>query len=353
MKHNHQNTVSFCTQPWSNLFLRCTGRVQPCCMNSTHLGKITNNSLDDVWNGKEIQRVRQLIINKKYKEAGCKSGCPALYILNTEQTVSTSPHQWHEAAKLNLNFKANLHSYEDAISQKKTIISNTPITLDIQPTEACNMQCIMCHQQHSRQDTIAPEFINKLLQHHYSLYAIRFQGGEIFLDSQFSLFLLELKNKLLPYQSIKVITNGTLLSCQQLDQLTDAPPIEFVVSVDAVDEKTYKSIRKAPLFNKAMATIEHLSKQQIQRKISNLVDWNFVVMRSNFHQIKEAIEWAHRLRVKISFQPIIGQYPKENIFDFPELREENAQSYIQTCINTAHSLQANACNLKIILEKLN
>ncbi len=135
--------------------------------------------------------------------------------------------------------------------------------------------------------------------------------------------------------------------------MTDGPiPIRFIVSMDAVDEKTYKAIRNSRYFTKVMSTIEYLSKIQYEKKISNLVNWNFVVMRSNLRQVKPAIRLAAKLKIKISFQPIIGPYSKENIFEYPELRDGNPLPYIQSCIKTAKTLDADVINLATIEVKL-
>jgi sulfatase maturation enzyme AslB (radical SAM superfamily) len=323
-------------------------------MNSTYLGEISKNSIDEAWNGEVMQGIRRLVGEGRYEQAGCKPGCPLLCGIADGQTIDIPLPAWIKAAAQNQKFKTNLSLFINNVLNKKSLTTNFPIELDIQPTEACNMKCIMCGQQHNNQDKIPPRLINKLFTHKDSLCSVRFQGGEIFLDPPFADFLADLKSHFLPYQSIVAITNASRLSFRQLDMMTSGSnPVHFIISMDATDEKTYKSIRRSKYFNTVKANMTYLSKIQQRKKIQDIVRWNFVIMRSNFHQVESAIKMAAELDITISFPSIIGSFKDENIFQYPALRNKDALPYIQKCLKTAQSLKVKAVNLKTIAQKLN
>lgn len=322
-------------------------------MNSTALGDIRENSIGDVHNCETIKNIRKHILNNEYAQAGCKSGCPLRYRLENKMKVDSFPIDWQQAAQEKSKYQENYTRFIDAIDHKLIETTNLPLFVDIQPIEACNMGCIMCHQQHGKKDKIAANVISTFLSWPESLYAVQFQGGEVFLDPQLTPFLLELKKNLMPFQIIRIITNGSLISDEAIQQLTAPPnPVRFIISIDAIDEKVYKHIRKSPLFTKVWNTLTTMAEIQKSQNRKDIIRWNFVVMKSNFHLMKEALYRAADLGVVLTLNPIIGPYPEENIFDYHNIRPDRALEYVDECIQLATSLNTPTFSLTILRQKL-
>ena len=322
-------------------------------MNSTFLGDIHTDSLDNVWNGEKIQNIRKLVMEHRYKEAGCKDGCSIIYELTKNKEKELIPTQWKLACVSNASLKDNIDKFSDDVKKHNLVTSCKPITFDIQPIEACNMACIMCHQKHNNKDKVTVEVINTLFKYKDNLYSIRFQGGEVFADKAFSQYLINLKNDLTLNQKIDVITNGSLLSYEELDVLTQGNnPINFIISMDAIDKDIYQYIRQTKHFDKVKGNIEYLAKLQKDKNNGEFLSWNFVVMKSNFYNIKPAIELAAKLNVTLNFGPIIGDYKKENIFEYNELVESNYEQYLKEALELKNSLNAKVNNLETIVNKL-
>lgn len=322
-------------------------------MNSTFLGDIHKNSLDDTWNGEKIQNIRKLVMEHRYEEAGCKDGCSIIYELTNQTEKELIPNQWKSAFVSNASLKDNIEKFSDDVKKHNVVASCKPITFDIQPIEACNMSCIMCHQKHNNKDKVSVEVINKLFQYKDHLYSIRFQGGEVFADKAFSQYLINLKKDLTLNQKIDVITNGSLLSHEELDVLTQGDnPINFIISMDAIDKDIYQYIRQTKHFDKVKGNIEYLAKLQKDKNNGEFLSWNFVVMKSNFYNIKPAIELAANLNVTLNFGPIIGDYKKENIFEYNELVESDYEQYLKEALELKNSLNAKVNNLETIIKKL-
>jgi len=353
MDIKNDEMCTFCTEPWSGLMLRWGGRIQPCCSNSTPLGDIYKDPIEDIWNGKPMQNIRKLIREGKYKEAGCNRDCPVIYELNKNEKRQYILNEWTDVYVKNMTFSQNINHLKEDIEGNSNIATCKPITYDIQTTEFCNMDCIMCHQNHHNQTTVPPEFIQKMFLDINSVYWIRFQGGEVFVDKSFIGYLLKLKNTLRDEQKIIVITNGALILPEDLDMLTDGVhPIHFYISMDALTPDIYKKIRNNSNFEKVKNNILHLSKIQQVKNNFEILTWNFVIMKSNFHMIQNAIRFASEQQIKLVFLPIIGEYENENIFKYPSLRETYCIDYVQESINLARTLKANVIDLDKALDGL-
>ncbi|GEM_PF-1693032 len=348
------NKVSFCIEPWVNLFVRNKGRIQPCCMNSTHLGDINYESLADVWNNKKIQRIRELVKKHQYKEAGCKEGCPYIYELEKKKEKTLITKEWEQVSLRNDKFRENIHSLKKSLEKDTFHISNSPITFDIQPIEACNMKCIMCNQDHNSKDKITTETISKLFKYKESIFSIRFQGGEIFVDKQFAQYLINLKDTFSIDTTICIITNASLLSFEELDKLTEGEnPISFIISIDSINKDTYAYIRQTKHFDKVKRNIEYLSKIQKNKPTKDFLLLNFVVMKSNFYNLHSIIMWVNELDISINIVPIIGkEYLDENIFEYPNLITDEHEIYLLEAIKLRDKLDAKVYYLDTVLDKL-
>ena len=345
--------VHFCIQPWTNLFLHNSGRIQPCCMNSTCLGSVYSDNLAEVWNNEKLQFIRQNIIEHDYVSAGCKPGCPIGFQISQGNNITGKNPKWLLAASSNSIFKENYNAFLESVENHLLHARNKPMDIDIQSTESCNMQCIMCHQHHGKKGHIPAETISRFLTWTECIQTIRFQGGEIFIDPDFSLFLCQLKESCKTFQEIHVITNGTMIKVVDLLRMTSAPnPIRFIVSIDAISADVYRYIRRSTLYAKAWDTLNFLASRQKELSRKDIVQWNFVVMKSNFHQLKDAIRIASDLDIILHLQPIIGPYTEENIFDYPQIRPPGSLETIRECMELSSYLKSQTTNLPTIEKKL-
>lgn len=332
-------TLNYCWQPWSNLFLHNSGRIQPCCMNSTKIGDIYTDSINDIWNGEKITDIRKKIIGGDYEGAGCKPDCPVRHQIGQAAGDNATPWFSQRLQDTAPSYRENVAHLRDALKNKKCHVSHFPLFVDVQPTEACNMACIMCHQHHNKREGISTQTINGFLTWTDRIHTLRFQGGEIFIDQAMPEYLIQLKKKLSTYQQLHVITNGSLIGVNAIDALMAPPnPVHFIVSVDAVERHIYEGIRRSNRFEKVWQTLTYMAKKQKKLGRNDIVQWNYVVMRSNFFDVKQALAASADLGVKIFFQPILGDYPEQNFFMYPSKCPENAAAYIKECTVLMESL---------------
>jgi radical SAM protein with 4Fe4S-binding SPASM domain len=69
----------YCEYPWTSLTVMADGNVVPCTQISNNeiiLGNIKNNTLEEIWNGDNYKKFRQMHINGNFpKDHKCKNSC--------------------------------------------------------------------------------------------------------------------------------------------------------------------------------------------------------------------------------------------------------------------------------------
>ena len=324
-------------------------------MNSSEIGHIDHHTLNDAWNSERMQEVRRQVAAGKYQEAGCSPNCSYFQTPQEQRgNYNTALRSiWEKVDPDKKTYHDNIALLLEGHRRSSCTIASFPVFFDIQPTEACNMNCIMCHQKHQTAAIIPAEKLMKLFAHLEVVHTIRFQGGEVFLDKDFPAAVASLQHRMHPFQRIQIITNGSLLTQTIIHDLTGGPnPVRFIVSIDATEPDVFKKIRRSPHFSQVWDNLLTLAARQKASGKTDLVEWNFVVMKTNFFQIKDAIQKAADLAVSIRFNPIIGDYPGENIFNFPDIVPEKAAEYLEGCLQFVRSCKARVNNLEQLPHKL-
>lgn len=106
-----------------------------------------------------------------------------------------------------------------------------------------------------------------------------------------------------------------LLNDRWIDLLTEAN-IELTVSVDGLDKEVYEKIRYGSKFDILIKNLEKLNEIRNRKKSKLVLKMHTVVMRSNYKQITDFIEFAKRYNFDaVYMMPIYGgQDIPENIF---------------------------------------
>jgi MoaA/NifB/PqqE/SkfB family radical SAM enzyme len=347
-----------CKHPWLDAWVNARGFVTCCPQNRTVFGDVNEEDFDSIWNSPAAQKVRQQVAEEQYEEAGCEADCPFLRgsFVPPDEDPPKSEMINPDFIKVN-DGKPYAENYKNAFDDyeaKNTVLKGYPLFVDIQPILRCNYDCIMCGQPHESPLVHSDEVTNKLegLKPYANFF--RWQGGEIFLKRGLFDYLVEFDKSCHPNLRRCIITNGSILDEKRLRALCEGDrPANFLVSIDGVSEETYNHIRKRGHYKKAMATLKILSDIQKERGVRDLVKWNYVVMRSNLGEMKDAIDMAEDLGVDINFAPIQGGDPEEDIYRCPEIRGEaqpayfeNLQAYAKTKIVSISGL----IGMKIRLE---
>ncbi len=189
------------------------------------------------------------------------------------------------------------------------IVLQSPLHVDIELTEACNLKCVMCvHGIEGVPDTgmmdssLAKDIIDQAKA--LKIPSIKFNWrGEPGLHKD----LVDLVRyaKQAGIIDVQINTNGTALSKRRWDQLVDAGIDRIIFSMDGASKETYEAIRIGAKFEHLCSAIEHvLKKKTSERRAKPEVRLQMVAMKSNQDDVGNFIaNWKDKVD-EISVKPV-------------------------------------------------
>lgn len=126
---------TFCALPWSHLHVSVDGAIRMCCV-SGHVGSIKENKLEDVWNGKDMKRIRLQMLNNE-RPVECKK------CFDIEDMSAGSFRQ---------SITSEFNQYIDPINDTKpdgTVEEMKLHYVDFRLNNLCNFKCRMCSPNYS------------------------------------------------------------------------------------------------------------------------------------------------------------------------------------------------------------
>lgn len=208
--------------------------------------------------------------------------------------------------------------------------------LRVQVTDACNFRCFYCMPQQvqftpSKELLSSSEIIDicsNLVD--FGIDEMRVSGGEPTLRKDFCDIICELSR--LAVGRLGVTTNGYFLK-DILPELKDSKCQHINISLDSLDQNTFKKITKTDYFNKALESIITAQRMGFHVKV------NMVILRGvNDHELFDFINFSAQYGVEVRFLELmkIGPYyknhsqlfvPAQELIERLEEREElEAQS---------------------------
>jgi radical SAM protein with 4Fe4S-binding SPASM domain len=176
-----------------------------------------------------------------------------------------------------------------------------PYTIQLEPTNKCNLKCQMCHRSivplsgiGEMKFTDFKKIIDPLLPY---LEAVWLQGeGEPFLCKDIFGMIKYLKRRLV---YVNTVTNGTLLSKDVCRKIISSGLDEIAISIDGATAETYEQIRIGANFEEVTKKIKTLTSLLNHSSRKNLKVAAFVVaMKENIHELPDLVTLIHRLGVK-------------------------------------------------------
>ncbi|DAB28566.1 MAG: hypothetical protein A2513_05375 [Sulfurimonas sp. RIFOXYD12_FULL_33_39] len=324
-----------CIHPWFYLWVNAAGDATVCPQNRIRLGSLDKYSIEEIWNTKKIQEIREDFLKGEYEKAGCERECP---YLRGEYKHATKNIPVEELIFPDINLeklKTDSESYTNVLraiddyNLDLAQISNKPVVFDCQNILTCNADCIMCGQPHSSKLKHSEIIKEKIAQAGRYLCSLRWQGGEVFLDPDFISDIIDISKKGNANLTQIVITNGSLLNDEKIDSIIhQAGKFQFIVSMDGASKEVVDKIRHKLKYEKIMNTLIILANKQKELNISNLVLWNYTVMKSNIAEVAIAIKAADNLGININLAAIQGNFADENFFEFNLLSKKEWLNYM-------------------------
>jgi MoaA/NifB/PqqE/SkfB family radical SAM enzyme len=300
---NRKNVFgTLCQAPFTTMNFSQQGVINVCCANRTYeIGRVPDNTLEEIWNGEKIKNLRQEMDNFSFN---LKCGQCELMLDSANFKSLKIPHYDTEESIR----PGNEQSYRNL---------RYPYRLDFELNNTCNLECIMCTGNYSssiRKNREGRElyqspydndsFFEQLKPFLLNAKRIGFFGGEPFLVSAYyKIFDFLLEHNLKPLCYIQ--TNGTIYS-EKIKTYLEKLNINLSVSLDAATKDTYEKIRKNAIFER---TVSNMSKfKEILQKKGAIFYISPVIFTENLFDIKNILDIANKFEAKLYFHHL--EYPK-------------------------------------------
>tara|TARA_B110000211_G_scaffold42834_1_gene44660 strand:- start:8747 stop:9778 length:1032 start_codon:yes stop_codon:yes gene_type:complete len=291
---------AFCNAPFNNMYFNTLSKVAPCWKLPGFVDTWSKDrSINDIWNGEHFQKYRDALLKNKFLTR-CK-----------ECKHETDNGIW-PLAKAYSELCVNKNGY--------------PSLIEIEVSNQCNLECIMCSPLLSNglakkanigdhRGMLEPydnSFREQLKEYYPHLKEFRINGGEPFAQ-KLVLDICEDIAEINPSLRISFATNGTVMN-KRVRHILDICNIQINISIDSLIPERYSKIRVNGDLNKVLVNLEifkdHCKKKDTQ--ISVMVN----PMRNNWEEMPLFLDFCHKHDLKLWFNTI--RYPTHlSIWNLP------------------------------------
>jgi len=195
-----------------------------------------------------------------------------------------------------MNVVNRLH-FISSYLRKEVSVRHYPPALEIEVTNRCNEDCIMCprHQMTRPFGNLSMELLDKILDEVRGEVELinLFQFGEPLLHPRLAEMIRRCKDSGI---RTMVTTNGTLLNERRAKELIDSGLDMLVISLDAASQEVYSQIRLLGSFTSVIKNVESflLLKDQFGRGPYTQVQ--MVSLKANHHEIEDFVkQWKGKV----------------------------------------------------------
>jgi len=186
-----------------------------------------------------------------------------------------------------------------------------PFTLDISPTDRCNLKCLSCWQRGFKNIDSSYELSDEKLigvvKEAVEFGVQEFEitgGGEPLIRKRLVLKLMQfVKNN---SRIGNITTNGTLFSNEDIEKIVKIGWDRVTFSIDGPDTETNNFLRGKGSFEKMLKNISKFNKYKKSYGSENpVIKFNTVLSNKNYDKAMDMMELAHKVDCKIvSFEPL-------------------------------------------------
>ena len=274
-----------CYRPFNEIEVHVDGRVYTCCpdylKNLYYIGNINEvETFDDIWYSPKAIQLRKSVMSQLYTHCNL-SICDRREFCDNKNPASEYP--------------------------------NYPTLVRFSYDRQCNLKCTICRdlkicnnfQINKKYDKLIDKIFIPLLKN-AQIMSIN-SVGEL-TASPHSMKLLRKAVATYPNLKFEILTNGLLFNesfCKKMGILNRMERV--VVSMHAIEEKTYESIMIGSNFNKVKKNLQWLASMKNSGLI-NEICLIFVAFSTNYKEIPAFVEFA----MKNGFYPSVWEYRRHN-----------------------------------------
>lgn len=243
---------NMCIMPWASFQLDVNGEVRPCCMYSQpseqeeyRMPNIKDGTIEEVWNGPELQKLRQAFLDGE-KPPECN-----ICWTNEKSGIESYREEYNRRQQ-----DMKTVGYE---TKMDSVIAEPPKIWDLKLSNVCNFKCRMCSPTASSLilkelkaagaefpeeeyylsnkiiGTINEQIFFNNLKH---VVEIDLTGGEPLYSKENKDIVEKIANsEYVKNIWIKITTNGSLFNKKFYDNLTKFRRASIIISIDDVGER--------------------------------------------------------------------------------------------------------------------
>jgi len=312
------NKETFCSLPFTEIFLGPDGLIKTCCSASTPLGSLHTNTIDEIINSKKAISIRQHILDGKW-HSSCKQ-CQRQESQNARSERESDLER----------FQTDYGPVDKSFFKLRR--------LDLRWSNTCNLSCTYCYEYFSSKwatlkglkiNTIKDENENSLFlmieKNIDSIENILMLGGEPLLQKQ----NLRLVNTITDDRSFYILSNLAIpLESNAIAQtLINERTTKWGVSFETVNLK-YEYVRRGASWDLFVKNINY-----IQEKTSNNIDAHSLYSIYSAFNLVEFYEFIHENKIKNVFWNLLestGENSTASVLKLsPELKQRAIDEIIQ------------------------
>lgn len=300
-----------CTNPWTTCFIWKNGDVTHCCYSSAGaIGNIHKQSLEEIWQGKKINKIRDNIGQNKYQPAGCEYFC--------------RPYRWSKIYDEDKKIPEGLGRIPEL---NQEITSTLPQIIGIEFDGHCNMHCTHCLGSHDHNKGLDDESIHKLEPYLKQAKILRIVGGEFSVNPR-NLSYIQRVSTWDRQPTLFLNTNGKVSVNRYLEDIDLLQSLHMKFSLEGMNE-AYERIRvggKWDDFNKHLDDAVLLFREKQEAGLDWRLYLNYCVMRHNFKDIPNILAYAISKGLPLVVNTLNGmRHVDENMFVYGHLEIPSAE----------------------------
>ena len=265
---------TFCIYPWVHIHVNTDGGVYPCCVGwspdrRTELGKVSESSLEDMFNGEYMRQLRLDMLEGKRRDDAC-TNCYA-----REDAGFTSARQG-----ANRDFEQVVEILKESTAPDGYVDPKI-ISWDVRYSNLCNLKCRSCGSMFSTSwaeeeglengkiYAIQEDSPDPMESQYDNVEKIYFAGGEpLIMPEHFQLLLRLIEKGRAPHVVLIYNTNCTILDYKGnnlLDLWKNFKWVNIGASIDAIGpriEYIRKGARWSTIEKNLHKMIEYKDKQK-------------------------------------------------------------------------------------------
>ena len=193
-----------------------------------------------------------------------------------------------------------------AVLTKPLQVADRPIHIQVEPTDACNMDCSFCARSKviKKARLMSLDEFKKIIDTIQPKKVTLSGYGEPLLNSALFDMIAYAKAN---HASVNTTSNLTRLDEAKAEKLVSSKLDLINVSIDAATPETYKLGRGEDFFAEILDGIRLLQKVKVRMQARKpFVRTSFLIHKGNVHEAADFIQLAHNVGVDVAFYQILA-----------------------------------------------